>query len=243
MKSMRPGAGVDTVRRRSRARRALLASRVRLGVTGGALLGGLALAWPARAAQEPEGVVAPPATQSEATLPLDEEPDADDPDRVRRKHWGLMFDLGSMHGGMLSLVYRPAPWLRLHAGAGTNAVSPGYRAGLTLAKPGTTGPSLNIEAGHFLPGDMNGLLKILVGTGYRANSRLEDFDYDFVNLHAGWEIESGALTFFARGGASVLWTRLPALPEPGADVATLGAETEPFWLVLPSVAFGFVGFL
>jgi hypothetical protein len=114
---------------------------------------------------------------------------------------------------------------------------------MTLVKPGTSGPSLNIEGGHFLPGDMNGLLKILVGTGYRANSRLEDFDYDFVNLHAGWEIESGALTFFARGGASVLWTRLPALPEPGADSATLGSETEPFWLVLPSVAFGFVGFL
>jgi hypothetical protein len=221
---------------------------VRLGVMGSSLLGVLALAAPASAAQEPERVdaTAPSTTvpaSNEATLPLDAYADDDDPDRVRRRHWGLMFDLGSMHGGMLSLAYRPAPWLRLHAGAGTNAVSPGYRAGFTLVKPGATGPSLNIEAGHFLPGDMNGLLKILVGTGYRANSRLEDFDYDFVNLHAGWEIESGALTFFARGGASVLWTRLPALPEAGADVATLGTETEPFWLVLPSVAFGFVGFL
>jgi hypothetical protein len=217
---------------------------VRLGVMGSALLGGLALAAPASAAQEPEPADAAVASSSEATLaPDDDSDDADDPDRVRRKHWGLMFDLGSMHGGMLALAYRPAPWLRLHAGAGTNAVSPGYRAGLTLVKPGATGPSLNIEAGHFLPGDMNGLLKILVGTGYRANSRLEDFDYDFVNLHAGWEIESGALTFFARGGASVLWTRLPALPEAGADLATLGSETEPFWLLLPSVAFGFVGFL
>ena len=171
---------------------------------------------------------------------FEEEEDADV--AARRKHWGLMFDLGSMHGGMLSLAYRPAPWLRLHAGAGTNAVSAGYRAGFTVKKPGT-GPSLNIEGGHFLPGDMNGLLKILVGTGYRANSRLEDFDYDFVNLHAGWEVESGALTFFARGGATVLWTRLPALPGPGQDVASLDGATEPFWLVLPSVAFGFVGFL
>jgi hypothetical protein len=217
---------------------------VRLGVMGCSLFGVLALAAPASAAQQPEGADAAPVSSREATLPLDGYLDVeDDPDRVRRKHWGLMFDLGSIHGGMLSLAYRPAPWLRLHAGAGTNAVSPGYRAGLTLVKPGTTGPSLNIEAGHFLPGDMNGLLKMLVGTGYRANSRLEDFDYDFVNLHAGWEIESGALTFFARGGASVLWTRLPALPEAGADVAALGTGTEPFWLVLPSVAFGFVGFL
>jgi hypothetical protein len=217
---------------------------VRLGVMGSCLVGSLALAAPASAAQEPAGVDAAPVSSRQDTLPLDSYLDVDDdPDRVRRKHWGLMFDLGSIHGGMLALAYRPAPWLRLHAGAGTNAVSAGYRAGLTLVKPGTAGPSLNIEAGHFLPGDMNGLLKILVGTGYRANSRLENFDYDFVNLHAGWEIESGSLTFFARGGASVLWTRLPALPEAGADVATLGAETEPFWLVLPSVAFGFVGFL
>lgn len=172
----------------------------------------------------------------------DSDPDAEELTALRRRHWGLMFDLGSMHGGMLSLVFRPAPWLRLHAGAGTNAVSPGYRGGFTLQKPGT-GPSLNIEGGHFLPGDMNGLLKILVGNGYRRNSRLEDFDYDFVNVHAGWEIESGALTFFARGGATVLWTRLPALPEPGEDLASIGSETEPYLLVLPSVSFGFVGYL
>lgn len=218
--------------------------RVALGFAGSVLAGIVSAAATARAASDLEGAQPAPAapSSSSATLPLDAYADADDPAALRRRHWGLMFDLGSIHGGMLSLVYRPAPWLRLHAGAGTNAVSPGYRAGITLSKPGT-GPSLNIEGGHFLPGDMNGLLKILVGNGYRANSRLEDFDYDFVNVHAGWEIESGALTFFARGGASVLWTRLPALPEPGADLATLGTETEPYLLVLPSVAFGFVGFL
>jgi hypothetical protein len=239
---MRPEA-VDSALRRVRARRALGALVERLGAAASALICTLAVAAPARAAGEPEGAQAATASSSGVTLPIDTAPDEEDEQALaRRKHWGLMFDLGSMHGGMLSLAYRPAPWLRLHAGAGTNAVSPGYRAGVTLVKPGT-GPSLNIEAGHFLPGDMNGLLKILVGTGYRANSRLEDFDYDFVNLHAGWEIESGSLTFFARGGATVLWTRLPALPAGGAERTTAGTETEPFWLVLPSVSFGFVGFL
>jgi hypothetical protein len=238
MKRMRSGAGVDSVLRRVRARRAAVE---RLAATASVVCT-LAVAVPARAADASEGAPVAPAA-SHGTLPIDTDPDEDaDEALARRKHWGLMFDLGSMQGGMLSLVYRPAPWLRLHAGAGTNAVSPGYRAGVTLAKPGT-GPSLNIEGGHFLPGDMNGLLKILVGTGYQANPRLEDFDYDFVNLHAGWEIESGQLTFFARAGASMLWTRLPVLQEPGAERATLGTETEPFWLVLPSVAFGFVGFL
>ncbi|HTV21966.1 MAG TPA: hypothetical protein VMG12_24920 [Polyangiaceae bacterium] len=219
---------------------------MRRALTASSWAGTLAFASAASAEPEQEppsdGWLPTVASSSDAAPARDTFPEEEDADvAARRKHWGLMFDLGSMHGGMLSLAYRPAPWLRLHAGAGTNAVSPGYRAGFTLKMPGT-GPALNIEAGHFLPGDMNGLLKILVGTGYRANSRLEDFDYDFVNLHAGWEVESGALTFFARGGATLLWTRLPALPEPGAEVAALGA-TEPFWLVLPSVSFGFVGFL
>jgi hypothetical protein len=174
---------------------------------------------------------------------VDAEPDeSDDPSAARRKRLGLMFDLGSTHGGMLSVLYRPVPWLRVHAGAGTNAVSPGYRAGLTLAAA-EGGPSLNIEGGHFLPGDMNGLLKLLAGTGYQANPRLEHFDYDFVNAHAGWEVESGHLIFFARAGVSVLWTTIPKIESADPSGPTATAGTEPFWLLLPSVAFGFVGLL
>lgn len=180
---------------------------------------------------------------SVSAAPLDEDPDATSTSSAARsKPLGLMFDLGSMHGAMLSLAFRPVPWLRLHAGAGTNAVSPGYRAGVTVAKPGG-GPSLNIEGGHFFPGDMNGLLKVLVGTGYQANPRLEDFDYDFVNVHAGWELESGNLIFFARGGASLLWTRLDELTLTAADGRSVTTSSEPLWLLLPSVAFGFVGLL
>jgi hypothetical protein len=161
---------------------------------------------------------------------------------ARRRPLGLMFDLGSMHGAMLSLAYRPAPWLRLHAGAGTNAVSPGYRAGVTVAVPGS-GPTLNVEGGHFFPGDMNGLLKVLVGTGYRPNPRLEEFDYDFINVHAGWELEVANLIFFARGGVSVLWTTLAELTVTDASGRAATTASEPLGLVLPSVAVGFVGLL
>jgi hypothetical protein len=215
-----------------------LASRPAFGLI--ALLGVLGVSRSGSAANEPDGVAAGNAAASAAALPLDTDPDDSAP--ARKRKLGLMFDLGSMDGGMLSLLYRPVPWLRLHGGAGTNAVSPGYRAGVTLASAGT-GPSLNIEGGHFLPGDINGLLKILVGTGYQANERLENFDYDFVNLHLGWEIESGNLTFFARGGAGVLWTDLPVSARADAASAIPGTTSEPFWLVLPSVAFGFIGFL
>jgi hypothetical protein len=185
----------------------------------------------------------PPAASQLAPAPLDVDPaDEEEATAARRKPLGLMFDLGSMSGGMLSLLYRPAPWLRLHAGAGTNAVSPGYRAGVTLAKTGG-GPSLNLEGGHFLPGDINGLLKILVGTGYRANPALEHFDYDFVNVHAGWDIESGSLIFFARGGVGVLWTTVPTFARADATSPATTTGTEPFWLVIPSVSLGFVGLL
>jgi hypothetical protein len=216
---------------------------------GPALLGLLGLSGAFGVAKGAAAQEAPAQIDAQLDARFDTESDGPDgPSVARRKAWGLMFDLGSMHGGMLSLLYRPTPWLRLHAGAGTNAVSAGYRAGVTIAKA-AGGPSLNIEGGHFLPGDMNGLLKILVGTGYQANPRLEHFDYDFINLHAGWEVESGNLIFFARGGASLLWTTIPlasadaagASASAGAGVGAL--ETEPLWLVMPSVAFGFIGLL
>jgi len=204
------------------------------------LSAGLGVAEHARASEE--GAPSPAPTQL-ATRPLDVDPaDEDEATAARRKPLGLMFDLGSMSGGMLSLLYRPAPWLRLHAGAGTNAVSPGYRAGVTLARTGG-GPSLNLEGGHFLPGDINGLLKILAGNGYRANPALEHFDYDFVNVHAGWDIESGNLIFFARGGVGMLWTRVPTFARADATSAITTTGTEPFWLVIPSVSLGFVGLL
>jgi hypothetical protein len=206
-------------------------------------VGGLFVTQHAAAEGEAPSTPAAGPAMGSATPPLDTEPDdPDDPSVARRKRWGLMFDVGSVDGGLLSLLYRPAPWLRLHAGGGTNDVSAGYRAGVTVASA-EGGPSLNIEGGHFLPGDMNGLLKILVGTGYQANPRLEHFDYDFINVHAGWEVESGNLIFFARGGASVLWTRIPALAGAEAPGTATTTGTEPFWLLVPSVAFGFIGLL
>ena len=220
-----------------------------LWLAGGLGVMQLAVVSDARAS-EAARTAAGDATSASAELnpggPISDDANSDDPDEAsvaRRKPLGLMFDLGSMHGAMLSLAYRPIPWLRVHAGAGTNAVSPGYRAGVTVARSGG-GPALNIEGGHFLPGDMNGLLKILVGTGYHASPQLEHFDYDFVNVHAGWEVESGNLIFFARGGVSLLWTTVPVLRRADADVnAASTPATEPFGLVLPSVAFGFIGLL
>jgi hypothetical protein len=183
------------------------------------------------------------ATAADAPSPSGfDEPAPKPPSRL-----GLMFDVGSMEGGLLSLVYRVSPELRLEGGAGTNSVSPGFRLGV-VALPWhsatSSWPTFSLAGGHFFEGDINGVVR-LFASGYRYDTRLEHFDYDFVSLHVGWEAECGSLLFFAQGGASVLWSQIPAAAAamPLAAAAPSAVGEEPFWLVLPSLRLGFVGFL
>jgi hypothetical protein len=162
-------------------------------------------------------------------------------DATKPKPLGLMLSFGIVDGGMLSLAYRPAPWLRLHAGAGTNSVSPGFRLGASVL-PHAKGLSVSLEGGHFLEGDINGILKSVIGAAYRATSRLDSFGYDFVTLHAGWDIDTGDLVCFLHGGASALWT------DPALDLSnlapSLGLPSDGrYWMVIPTIELGFVGFL
>jgi hypothetical protein len=154
---------------------------------------------------------------------------------------GLMFDLGTIEGGMLSLVYRPAPWLRAHGGVGSNGASPGFRLGVTF--PHRSGAALALEAGHYFPGDLNGVFSAFAGSDYDDASIIEDFDYDFVNLQAGWEWETSNLMFFTRAGATFLRSQLPA--EELSSVRNLSSLVDPDGsvdVVLPSLKLGFIGF-
>jgi hypothetical protein len=167
----------------------------------------------------------------------------DEPVRPLRK-LGLMFDLGTMDGGMMSLVYRPRPWLRFHAGGGTNGAGPGVRAGAVVLPFQNSGWSFSLDGGHFFPGDVNGVFAVFAGSNYDDSHLLERFDYDFVNLQAGWEIERGDLLFFARAGLGLLWTQLPS--ENLARVRNLSSfvdEDGSVEALLPSVKVGFIGFL
>jgi hypothetical protein len=156
-----------------------------------------------------------------------------------------MFDLGSVDGGMLSLVYRPSPWLRMYGGAGSNTAAPGLRFGAAVS------PFLhlrelafNLDGGHFFPGDVNGIFAAVGGSRFDDNRVLEHFDYNFVNLQAGWEIERAGLMFFVRGGVAFVWTQLPA--EGVAEIRHLSplidrdGNVEAF---LPSIRIGLIGFL
>lgn len=167
-----------------------------------------------------------------------------DPLVDRQSRLGLMFDLGTVDGGMLSLVYRHSPWLRVYGGGGTNGASPGLRAGISLAPLRQRGFALNLDGGHFFPGDINGIFSAFAGANYDDSRLLEDFDYHFVNLQAGWEVERGGLMFFVRGGVAFVWSQVQ--PEGLPQVRNLSSLVDPDGSVevfLPSLRVGMIGFL
>jgi hypothetical protein len=162
----------------------------------------------------------------------------------RLRRLGLMFDLGTMDGGMLSLVYRPLPSLRFHGGGGTNGAGPGVRLGAALQPVQNSGLSLGLEGGHFFPGNVNGVFAAFAGSDYDDSHLLEHFDYDFVNLQAGWEVERNDLLFFARAGVGFLWTDVPA--DNLGRIRNLSGFVDPDGSVealLPSLKVGIIGFL
>jgi hypothetical protein len=162
----------------------------------------------------------------------------------RLRKLGLMFDLGTLDGGMMSLVYRPLSYLRFHGGGGTNGAGPGVRVGAALQPVRDSGWSVSLDGGHFFPGNVNGVFATFAGSDYDDSHLLEHFDYDFVNLQAGWEVERGDLLFFARAGVGFLWTDLPS--ENLGRVRNLSGFVDPDGSVealLPSLKVGIIGFL
>ncbi len=155
---------------------------------------------------------------------------------------GLMFDLGTLDGAMLSLVYRPAPWLRLHAGGGTNGAGPGVRAGAVI--PISRGWGVSLEGGHFFPGNLNGVFSLFAGPQYDDSHLLESFSYDFANAQLGWEIERSGLVFFVRAGVGYVWSQLPAEGLASVDnLSPLVDADGSVEVLLPSLKLGFIGFL
>jgi hypothetical protein len=182
-----------------------------------------------------------------ASSALDEGPDDgslfETPPRPLRK-LGLMFDLGTMDGAMMSLVYRPWPWLRFHGGGGTNGASAGMRVGAVATPFRDAGWSFSLDGGHFFPGNVNGLFATFAGSDYDDSHLLERFDYDYVNLQVGWDVERGDLLFFARGGVGLLWTQLPS--DDLGGISNLSSLVDPDGSVealLPSLKVGLIGFL
>ncbi len=117
-----------------------------------------------------------------------------------------MLDGGIPDGAMLSAVYRPWAWARVHAGAGTNTASAGIRGGVSVV-PFTAGPSLTVEAGWYFEGDASGLAATVAGSDGR-NAMTRRLGYQFANFHLGLELGGQSVFFFLHGGLSYVRSEL-----------------------------------
>jgi hypothetical protein len=163
-----------------------------------------------------------------------------------------MLDAGLPDGAMLSIAYRPWAWLRVHAGGGSNAISPGLRAGLVLVPLGA-GPSLTFEGGGYFEGNANDIASTVTGGKYEPNAIAERVGYTFMNLHLGVELGREYLTFFMHGGMSYLRAEIHDANQVfgaettdayGTPVTTFRITSDPMITALiPSFKFGLLVFL
>ena len=151
-----------------------------------------------------------------------------------------------------SLAYRPWPWLRAHAGGGTNSISPGVRAGLTVVPLGL-GPSLSIDGGWYFEGNANGAARQLLGRDYQDNAVAERFGYQFLNLHLGLDSAGKYINFFVHGGVSYLRAELhnvesmlggqPTGANGGTQVSFNVPHDPILTALIPSVKLGLIVYL
>jgi hypothetical protein len=161
---------------------------------------------------------------------------------------GLMADAGLPDGFMGALTIRPIQYLRLHAGAGTNSTSPGFRVGVSVLPLGM-GPSVNLEVGHYLDGEANGLVRKAVGGLGRFATYVNRLNYTFANAHAGLDIGKQDFTFFIHGGFTYLHARLRDVMAPPDTVSSTGRTSITFRedpivkMFTPSVKVGLIVYL
>ncbi|HVV88605.1 MAG TPA: hypothetical protein VHE35_36425 [Kofleriaceae bacterium] len=99
--------------------------------------------------------------------------------------FGVVTDVGVPDGAMVSLVFRPLSFLRAHAGAGYNAISTGYRGGVTLSLPFWFSPTASISYGRYPEGDANPLAQRISGDPDTHSALLEKVGYQFADGYVG----------------------------------------------------------
>ena len=88
-----------------------------------------------------------PAAPAVEDLPL---PPPPPPAAAPYPRWGLFLGGGVPQGATLSLIYRPVPLVRLHAGPSWGYLKFGYHGGLTLTPiRWAISPTLGVEAGRY----------------------------------------------------------------------------------------------
>ena len=166
--------------------------------------------------------------------------------------FGVMADAGLPDGANASLVFRPFSWLRAHGGGGSNMISKGVRAGVTLL-PFGSGPSATLEAGHYFEGDANGLARRFAGSSFQSEL-LERVGYDYANAHLGLDFGARRVTFYIHGGMSYVRANVHNVDSViaagavanGADTGTTEVSVKQDPIVrawFPSVKLGLIVYL
>jgi hypothetical protein len=158
---------------------------------------------------------------------------------------GLGIDAGAPGGAGLTLLVRPLWWLRLNAGGAYNVGGFGFRGGITLA-PGqwTVTPTLNLDAGRYLSGDVN---KFVTVTDANARALLARTTYTFATAQIGLEFGSQRwFSFYLRGGLTYVISTLSGASLTALANGNLGATgttatlgDAKFSALAPCASFGF----
>lgn len=203
----------------------------------------------------PPPLVSAPVTENVKTPPLRSPaptevqtpgaPQAGD-SRAQRRPWvGVSLDAALPDGAGVNVMVRPWRWVELHGGVTHNAISPGFRGGLTLLPADRWFvPTLTLELGTHPPGDANGVLRTITGNDSLNISALENFGYDYQNALLGFTFGSrDRYTIFLRGGVTRVVGRTGSdeiVISSGGSGSGSGAVTlENPTLFLPAVKVGF----
>jgi len=120
--------------------------------------------------------------------------------RKRLPLLGVVADVGAPDGLIASLAVRPLKWVRLSAGGGSNFVSAGWRAGVTLL-PLVDGISASFEYGRYQVGNANTLASTF---GADSSPVLERVGYEYMNMQLGFDYAYHDWVFFLHAGATRL---------------------------------------
>ncbi len=155
---------------------------------------------------------------------------------------GAVVDAGAPDGAAASIALRPLRWLRIQVGGMHNSISPGIRAGISLVPfYYWITPSLNLEAGHYFPGDATWIARRLT-PNRNLDSLFQRVGYDFGNAQLGLELGSprGAI-FFLRVGVSYLTSTGRGVQQALTDQSLQAGDVK-LSGVIPSAKIGMIFF-
>jgi hypothetical protein len=155
---------------------------------------------------------------------------------------GLRLGLGGPDGATASLVVRPLPSLRFHAGPAWNYLAWGVQGGVAVTPfRWAVSPVLEASYGHFFGADLN---KVIKDVPAELQPLASDVGYDYLNGQVGIELGSPrGFTFSIGLGLSYFWSDIhgtaTTIQNPGTpDEAAVTVVNPSLRAVIPSFRLG-----